>query len=328
MKFRTEVEIAKYPFCIGYNTPTLFIGSCFAENIGAIMRENKMPVLVNPFGVVYNPFSIDRCIENLIQSSEYTDADVQCRNGLWFSYDHHTRFSSQSKEECLRRINSAVGEGRKFLLGVKTLMVTFGTARVYRLKNSDQVVVNCHKVPAKEFDHQLMTVDEIVAIWVNRIAQLLEMNSALKIIFTVSPIRHWKDGAEGNQLSKATLIVAVHKLIVKYPNNAFYFPSYEIMMDDLRDYRFYDDDMLHPSPMAIEYIWNKFEKSFIDRDSAELIGQIHRIIQAVGHRPFNPNTPEHLRFVNQTLLQITQIKENHPEINFDDEVKKLNSQLR
>lgn len=328
MKYRTEVEIAKYPFSIGYNTPTLFIGSCFTENIGAIMRENRMPVLINPFGVVYNPFSIDKCIQNLIESRAYADVDVHCRNGLWYSYDHHTRFSSPSIEECLQRINSAVGEGHKFLLGVKNLVVTFGTARIYRLRSNGEVVVNCHKVPAKEFDHQLMTVDEIVATWSSRIGQLLEMNRALKIIFTVSPIRHWKDGAEGNQLSKSTLIVAVHTLVQMFPNNAFYFPSYEIMMDDLRDYRFYDDDMLHPSPMAIEYIWAKFAKSFIDKESEGLIAQIRKILQAAGHRPFNPATAEHQRFVVQTLSQIAQIAENHSGINFDDEIEKLNSQLR
>ncbi|MCB8963580.1 MAG: GSCFA domain-containing protein [Bacteroidales bacterium] len=328
MKLRTEVEAPKYPFSIGFNTSTLFVGSCFTENVGAIMRENKMPVLVNPFGVVYNPFSIDKSLQSLVENRKYSETDLQFRNGLWFSYDHHTRFSSVSREECLLRINNAVGEGHRFMLGLSNLVVTFGTARVYRLKSSGQVVVNCHKVPAKEFDHQLMSVDEIVAIWSNRIAELLAMNSALRIIFTVSPIRHWKDGAEGNQVSKSTLIVAVHTLVRMFPDNAFYFPSYEIMMDDLRDYRFYDTDMLHPSPMAIEYIWAKFAKSFIDKESEGLIAQIRKIVQAAGHRPFNPATVEHQRFIAQTLTQIAQIMENHSGINFDDEIEKLNSQLR
>lgn len=327
MRFRTEVDINKTPFSIGYNTPTLFIGSCFTENIGAIMRENKMPVIINPFGVVYNPYSICNSLQNLIENKKYTESDIQFKNGLWFSYDHHTRYSAENKNDCMQRINQTINEGHEILNKLQNLVVTFGTARLYRLISNGKVVANCHKVPAKEFDHQLMDVEEIVELWDNLISTLISKNQSLKIIFTVSPIRHWKDGAEGNQLSKSTLIVAVYKLIKKFPDNAFYFPSYEIMMDDLRDYRFYDDDMLHPSSKAIDYIWEKFQKSYIDKNSVEMIAKIQKVMQAVRHRPFNPKTAEHQKFIKQTLLAMEEIKLIFPEVNFDSEIEKLNSQI-
>lgn len=327
MKFRTEVEIPKYPFSIGFDSPSLFIGSCFTENIGAIMRENKMPVLVNPFGVVYNPLSISNSLESILTNRQYEPGDIHFDKGLWYNFNFHTRFSNPNKDECLSNMNSAIGDAHLFLNKLQNLIVTFGTARVYRLKQTNSVVANCHKIPAKEFEHQLMSVDEIVNVWMVLIDKLLAQNNNLRIIFTVSPIRHWKDGAEGNQLSKATLIVAVHKLIAKYPNNAFYFPSYEIMMDDLRDYRFYDDDMLHPSSKAIEYIWSKFESTFLDKESKELLAKINRIKQAIGHRPFNPSTSEHQRFINQTIVSINEIKSKHKQINFDDEIEILKSQI-
>ncbi|MGE0076903.1 MAG: GSCFA domain-containing protein [Bacteroidales bacterium] len=328
MKFRTEVEGVSFPFSIGYRTPTLFIGSCFTENIGAIMRQNKMPVMVNPFGVVYNPYSIYNSLQNLISGKTYNENDLQFRNGLWFSFDHHTRYSMSNVDDCLSRINSAARDGQQFLNKAQNLIVTFGTARAYRLKTENRVVANCHKLPAAEFEHRLMTVDEIVALWRGLIEELIAKNRAIKIIFTVSPIRHWKDGPVGNQLSKSTLIVAVHKLIEHFPDNAFYFPSYEIMMDDLRDYRFYDDDMLHPSPKAIEYIWQTFETNLIDKPSVDLIGKIHRIVQAVGHRPFNPNTSEHKRFVQKTLDAIDEICRDFPFVNFEEEIATLRSQIQ
>lgn len=328
MKFRTEVDIPKYPFNIGFDTPSVFIGSCFTENIGAIMRENKMPVLVNPFGVVYNPLSICNSLVSILDNKRYAEDDIHFSKGLWYNFDFHTRFSNPNKLECLNNMNSAIGNAHSFLSKLQNLVVTFGTARVYSLKQTNSVVANCHKIPAKEFEHQIMTVDEIVDTWSMLIERLIEKNINLKIIFTVSPIRHWKDGAEGNQLSKSMLIVAVHKLIVKFPNNAFYFPSYEIMMDDLRDYRFYDDDMLHPSPKAIEYIWSKFEGAFLDKSSVDLLAKINKIKQAVGHRPFNPNTSEHQKFLNQTVASIKEIVQEHPFVCFDEELSILNSHIQ
>jgi hypothetical protein len=320
MEFRTEVEVDNFPFSLGYATPTLFCGSCFTENIGGIMRTLKMPVLVNPFGVVYNPISVAQVLQRSVAGKTYNADELQFRDGLWFSFDFHSRFASPDRNACLTQLNEAVSSAKVFIETAQCILATFGTARVYKLKDSGEVVSNCHKVPAVEFEHKLLTVDEVVEIWSNLITMLLRLNPSLKFILTVSPIRHWKDGAIGNQLSKSTLIVAVHRLVEIYSDKVFYFPGYELMMDDLRDYRFYDDDMLHPSPKAIEYIWNKFSRALVDNDSMKLAAQIQKIIQAAGHRPFNPNTLEHKRFVDKILKAIQDIKLIHPSLNFEREI--------
>jgi len=291
------------------------------------MVERKMPVLVNPFGVVYNPISVKLVIERLVQATPFKESDLNFRNGLWYSYLHHSTYSSPSKEKCLETINSEQFSASEFIRSSKHILVTFGTARVYYLKENDSPVANCHKVPANEFRNRLLSVDEIVINWSNLLNKLLTQIPDLKIIFTISPVRHWKDGAIGNLQSKSILNVAVHELVSKYPNSAFYFPSYEILMDDLRDYRFYADDMLHPSKVAIDYIWEKFKGALIDSKSSILIAEIEKIIAATNHRPFNPNTPEHRTFVTNTLEQIQRIKKENPTLNFSKEEALLHAVL-
>ena len=317
--FRTEVGIKPYPFSLGYSSPTMFCGSCFTENIGSIMVDRKMPISVNPFGVVYNPISVKLVIERILNAKPFEESDLRFRNGLWFSYLHHTSYSSLNKEECLESINTDLHHASEFAKGMKYLLVTFGTARGYYLKENNQPVANCHKIPAKEFDNRLMSVEDILVNWSILIDELLKRNTDLKIIFTISPVRHWKDGASGNQQSKSILNVAIHELIKKYPESTFYFPAYEILMDDLRDYRFYADDMLHPSRVAVDYIWEKFKGSLIDSESIALMKDIERVILAVNHKPFNPNTPEHKEFVVNTLEQIKRIKAANSTLDFSKE---------
>ncbi len=321
--FRTEVKVNLYPFRLNYETPVLFCGSCFAENIGGIMQSYKMPVLVNPNGVVYNPLSVAKVISNVLHGREYSEADLNHRNGVWFSFDHYTRFSSASKDDCLLKINAVSRKANDFIKNAKIIAITFGTARVYRLLPTEQVVANCHKIPAKEFIHTLLTVDEIVSEWSKLMDDILSEFPAMRFLFTVSPIRHWKDGAIGNQLSKAILTVAVHKLISLYPNVAYYFPGYEIMMDDLRDYRFYDTDMLHLSQLAVDYIWQKFSDVLIDGQSLLIAEQVHKIQQALSHRPVNPNSEEFKRFVEITISQIENLIVKYPFLNFDEEMNNL-----
>jgi len=319
MDFRTTIDAPKFPFSISYETPTLFCGSCFTENIGSILQERKLPVMVNPFGVVYNPISVKIVIENIIKERLFTESDLNFMNGLWFSYKHHSSFSSPNKEECLDLINSNLIKASTFAKKMNCLVVTFGTARVYYLKTTSEPVANCHKTPANEFENRLLSIDEIIDNWSEVFDQLLRLKPDLKIIFTVSPVRHWKDGAVGNQLSKSILHVAIHQLVGKYPNNAFYFPAYEILMDDLRDYRFYSDDMLHPSKFAIEYIWERFRESLLDIRTIALISEIDKILQAVNHRPFNPNTTEHKTFIKKILEKIQKVNADHPGIDFEKE---------
>lgn len=319
MDFRTTIDAPKFPFSISYETPTLFCGSCFTENIGSILQERKLPVMVNPFGVVYNPISVKIVIESIIKEKLFTESDLNFMNGLWFSYKHHSSFSSPNKEECLDLINSNLIKASAFAKKMNCLVITFGTARVYYLKTTSEPVANCHKTPAKEFENRLLDVTEIVEEWSELIDTLIKANPDLKILFTVSPVRHWKDGAVGNQISKSILHVAIHQLVDKYPNNAYYFPAYEIQMDDLRDYRFYSDDMLHPSKFAIEYIWERFRESLLDIKTIALISEIDKILQAVNHRPFNPNTTEHKAFIKKILEKIQKVNADYPGIDFEKE---------
>lgn len=324
---RTEVDVKPFPFTIGYNTPMVFCGSCFTENIGQLMVDRKMPIIVNPFGVVYNPTSIKLVLEHIYQAVPLKEKDLNFRNGLWFSFLHHSSFSSPDKEECLNRINANLSQSSTFLQRTKCLLITFGTARVYYLNETNQPVANCHKVPAKEFENRLLSVEEIVLSWSTLIDNLLVQNKDLKMVFTISPVRHWKDGAIGNQHSKSILNVAVHELVKRYPNNAFYFPAYEILMDDLRDYRFYADDMLHPTKVAVDYIWEKFKGSLIDSKSMTTMGEVEKVLDALNHRPFNPTTTEHKAFVGSTLARIEAICSKNSDIQFTEEIKALHERI-
>lgn len=323
MTFRTEINPTKFSFKINHDTPTLLVGSCFTQNIGEKLLFSKIPTLVNPFGVVYNPFSVATCIETILNNSKLNDCDIQFGNDLWFSYSHHSSFAAVDKAQCLDRINTSIEQAHTFIQKTKVLIVTFGTARIYRLKSNGKVVANCHKTPASEFSNELINIESIIEVWNKLIQDLLSKNADLKIVFTVSPVRHWKDGAIGNQLSKSILNVAVHELVEQFPESTAYFPSYEIMMDDLRDYRFYADDMLHPSTSAINYIWEKFQQAAFDTSTLKLIADIEKIRKAASHRPFNPNTESHKVFVQNTLEQIKQINQNYPEIDFNKEISTL-----
>lgn len=323
MTLRTEINVEHFPFEIGHGAPTLLVGSCFTENIGLKLSKSKIPTLINPFGVLYNPTSVGNCIDTLIKNIPITEDELGLANGLWFSYDFHSKFSSPDKAQCINNIRRAIDQGQQFLQKAQVIIATFGTARMYRQKSNNKVVANCHKIAARNFIQQLQEPEEIELQWVNRIEKLLRINPEIKIIFTISPIRHWKDGAAGNQLSKAILHVATHRIISHFPESTHYFPSYEIMMDDLRDYRFYADDMLHPTPLAIEYIWEKFRESVFSKTTNSLIDRIDSITKASQHRPFCQDSESHKKFVQQTLNIIEGIKTKHPEISFDDEIAAL-----
>ncbi len=319
-KFRTKVDVKQFPFSIGYNTPTLMLGSCFTNNIGELLVERKFPVIVNPFGVVYNPTSVALVLNRIINGSAYTEDDLINHNGLWLSLHHHSSFSDASKELCLKKINGELAKAHQFMAKSQRIILTLGTARIYNYKKTRLPVANCHKIPANEFTRHLLSVDEIVNEWNQLIEKILQKQPDQKIVFTVSPVRHWKDGAHGNQISKATLLLAIEQLAANFKESVFYFPSYEIMMDDLRDYRFYADDMLHPSPLAIEYIWEKFYDAFVTTNDQKLIKEVESIIRACQHRPFNANTSQHKEFTAKIRKKITEIERRTDGISFADEL--------
>lgn len=313
--FRTTIHPTPSKNRIAYNTPALFLGSCFTENIGNVMIDHKFPVLINPFGVLYNPSSVRQCLEILLDKRNFNETDLYHFNDQWLSFYHDTEYSNSDKELCLDKINSSLNQARNQLKEAKYLVVTLGTAWVYQFKETEKIVSNCHKIPAKEFNRYKLSVEDIFVQWAKLLNRLEDYNPNLNVIFTVSPLRHWKDGAVQNQLSKSTLILAINH-IMKLFDNVEYFPAYEIMMDDLRDYRFYSDDMLHPSSVAIDYIWEQFKSTYFDDETNKILKEVNKVVQAEKHRPFNKDSEAFKKFTDNTQKKKQELKAKYPFIKF------------
>jgi hypothetical protein len=279
------------------------MGSCFSENIGDKFRESKFCIDNNPFGIVFNPLSIKNGIIRLIENKPYKPDDLILHDDIWCSFDHHSRFSGIDRDEVLQNINQRLNNSAEFLKTADFLFITFGTSFVYELKNNKQVVSNCHKLPSGTFERRSVGIEEIFNDYTYLLNELYKYNPDINVIFTVSPIRHWSDGAHGNQLSKATLLLATDKICNQF-NKTLYFPSYEILLDDLRDYRFYNDDMLHPNSTANNYIWQKVKDSFMDSETILVMDETEKIVQAVNHKPFNPNSDSFRVFTSKSLEKI------------------------
>lgn len=318
MNFRTTINVEPARKVITYSDKVMFIGSCFAAYMGVNMRLCKMPVMINPSGTVYNPVSVLNTLDSLISSKVTSVSDLFCHNGKWISFNHYTDFSSEDPGFLLQKINDTNLNAGKFLGKAGYLIITFGTSRVYRFKDTGTFVSNCHKVPASRFDNELLTVSEIVDPWLTLLDRLSSFNPGLRIIFTVSPVRHWKDGAHGNQVSKSVLFLAVEELL-KHRSGPEYFPAYELQMDDLRDYRFYADDMLHPSSPAIEYIWEKFSERYFDNPTKSLQREIQKITKSASHRFITDSQTERKVFAENMLSLISKMEDRHFDIDFNAE---------
>lgn len=317
MDFRTEVNIRPSENRIAYTTGVLFMGSCFAENIGSVMKELRFPIEVNPFGVNYNPSSVARNLWTLMKAREYTAEDLHSYNDKWFSFDHHSRFSNPDRDACLENINNHIRGANRQLKEAKFLLLTWGTARVYVHKESANVVSNCHKLPAASFSRHLLTVTQIVDTYTKLFAALRKENPDLRVILTVSPVRHWKDGAEANSVSKASLLLAAYRLCEMF-SYCDYFPAWEIAMDDLRDYRFYEDDLVHPNSQMISYIWEKFSGAWVSEESLVLSRRIRKLVDARKHRPFDPGSETHLEFCKKQLKETRKLAEDHPYLDLSE----------
>lgn len=322
MNFRTEIKIERAKQDICHRNKIVSFGSCFSENIGERLASLKFDILVNPFGILYNPESIRVSAERLMDGSPLSEKEIFENQGLWHSFLHHSRFSKTSPGEFLANANDALTSASAFLKCSDLLLITFGTAWVYRLKESGSIVSNCHKLPGNLFFRERLSVDEIVKNYNSLLASLNRINPSLRVIFTVSPIRHWKDGANGNQLSKATLLLAIEE-ICKRNSNCEYFPAFEILMDELRDYRFYADDMLHPSSAAVEYIWERFSDCYFSDETKGLIREIAKISASANHRPFNSDNERHAIFKKNLLAQIEKLSAKHPNLDFAKEIDRL-----
>jgi hypothetical protein len=323
MEFRTQVAIPAPAFDFSYQDDVMLLGSCFAEHIGTKLDDAKFAVDVNPFGILYNPASVASSLKALLHPAAFSPGELFEHEGLFHSFAHHSRFSAPSPEESADKINRRLLASAANLGKASRLILTFGTAFVYRLKSTGQLVSNCHKLPDKMFVREILSVDAIRAEWNTLLLSLWEQNPDIKLLFTVSPVRHWKDGAHQNQLSKATLLLAIDALQKKYPERIAYFPAYEMMMDELRDYRFYAGDMLHPSPVAIDYIWECFTRHCLARESQAILKEWSAIQKAMNHKPFQPQSEEYRRFISQTLLKAEQISRKFPYFDIVKEIEQL-----
>jgi len=317
--FRTILPVQRAPFSIGHSDRLLLIGSCFTENIGARLNSGKFPIYINPFGIVYNPVSMTHSLNYLLLDNQQFEENNLFENaGLWHSWEHHGHFSRPERAATLAGINTAVKTAKEHLKKTNRLLLTLGTADVFRLRSTGRVVANNHKMPGALFEQGRISVAETT----ERVTAVLEkikiQNPDLQVIMTVSPVRHIRNGLVENQRSKATLLLACEQ-ICQALSFAHYFPAYELLLDDLRDYRFYADDMLHPSKVAADYIWQFFGDTFFSEETRRLYARIEKITAAMQHRTFHPETPEHRAFARAQLVAIEQLSEEFPELDFSTE---------
>ncbi len=313
MNFRTPIHPKSFPFDINHKSKLIFFGSCFSDNISQKLINGGFSATANPFGVLYNPISVKNGIDTLLKEKQFDEKDLVQYNGLYHSFLHHGSFSSVSAEDLLEKINNSNKTGIEILKNTNVIFITFGTAYVYRYLKTNKIVSNCHKIPAKEFEHFALTIEDIVLEYQTILEQLKSLTPNIKIVFTVSPVRHWKDGAHENQLSKSILHIAISELEKQF-DFVYYYPSYELIMDDLRDYRFYSKDMVHINPQAVDYIYQHFQDSFYSAETKAIEQQVLKLKQALNHRPFNPNTKVHQEFLERTKDKIIQLKQEYPEI--------------
>ena len=311
MELSTRVIIQESSIRINYNSRLAFFGSCFADNISAQFASKKFKVFANPFGTVYNPLSIEHNIQNIAEANVFGEQDVfkdERSDGLWHSWDAHSTLSASSREECIAKLNNACAQAREFLQQADTAFITIGSAFVYSLKG--KVVANCHRQDPRLFERRLISVEEASQSIQRTVSLLRQTNRDIRIVFTVSPIRHLGDGAHGNNLSKATVLLAINKALDEA--NATYFPSYEIMMDELRDYRFYNDDMIHLSKTAEEYIFERMVETYCDSTTQAHISQVEKFLKMANHRIQDENSPASLELKQKIATQAKELEKSIP----------------
>ncbi|WJJ96317.1 GSCFA domain-containing protein [Algibacter luteus] len=310
MNLQTQIPFSKKSNnLIDYKSNILLLGSCFSENIGEKLEYHKIQNTQNPFGILFHPAAIERLIANAIEHKQYTEKDVFFHNEQWHCFEAHSQLSHTSKEALINGLNANLNSTFNKLQNATHIIMTLGTAWAYRYLKTGEFVANCHKVPQSEFEKVLLSVEDITETLKNIIAQIRSINYNVEVVFTVSPIRHIKDGFIENTQSKAHLISSIHQII---GNKSSYFPSYEIMMDELRDYRFYSEDMIHPNQTAINYIWERFKMVWISEDSYSIMDEVDTIQKGLRHKPFNPDSDAHKAFVEKLQARILKLKAQFP----------------
>ena len=316
MQFTTKIPVQKSDFPIDYDSKVMLFGSCFAENMGKKFDYFKFQATTNPFGIIFNTVSLEKLIRRAVENRTFTENDIFFHNDLWHCYEVHSELSNSDKDSFLESLNDIIRSTNKQLNDSTHIIITLGTSWVYRNIESNEIVANCHKIPQKQFTKELLSIHQTEESLQSIISVIHSANPNCNFILTVSPVRHIKDGFTENTLSKAHLVAAIHKTITNHKSHITYFPSYEIMMDELRDYRFYAEDMLHPNQTAIDYIWIQFFENYVSESVFGLMNEICSIQKGLQHRPFNPNTENHQKFLNQLDLKIKVIKNQYPFIKF------------
>lgn len=316
MQFSTPIPIQKSNFPIDYNSKIVSLGSCFAVNIGEKFEYFKFQNSINPFGILFHPLALEKIISKAILNEKFGDDDVFFHNERWHSFDVHSDLSVADKELFLKTLNANLESLSANLSECSYVIITLGTSWVYRNIETDLVVANCHKVPQNNFKKELLSVEEIRNSLEKITATISSINEKAKIIFTISPVRHIKDGFVENQWSKANLITALHQIINHKSEIINYFPSYEIMMDELRDYRFYAEDMIHPSQTAINYIWKRFSETYISDEALSTMQEIESIQKGLNHRSFNAESEQHLFFLAKLQQRISVLIREFPFMKF------------
>ena len=316
MKLQTNIPLEKQPHnLIDYQSKVLLLGSCFVENIGDKFDYFKFESLQNPFGILYHPRAIENLVLNAINEKEYDDSDVFHHNERWHCFDAHSDLSSNSKEEILNNLNDSIKQTNQQINKSSHIIITLGTAWAYRFIETDTIVANCHKIPQKKFLKQIQSVKNIIESLEAIIELIKSVNPTASILFTASPVRHIKDGFVENTQSKSHLISAIHQ-VVEPRKNIHYFPSYEIMMDELRDYRFYSEDMLHPNKTAVNYIWERFQSVWISSESIQTMEEVDTIQKGINHRPFNPKSEQYKEFLQKLEVKKSKLQSQYPHIVF------------
>lgn len=316
MKLSTPVPVYPQDPKIDHHSRVFLMGSCFVENIGEKLDYYKFQNLRNPFGILYHPLALENFLLRTVNAYEYTETDVFYYNERWHSFAAHSVLSDPSREKLVANLNAQSQQSLEFLKKATHIIITLGTSWVYRSRESKETVANCHKLPQSNFTKEITSVEEIERSLVSIISILRSINPEVQMIFTISPVRHLKDGVVENQQSKAHLITALHKVLNDSEYKNAYFPAYEIMMDELRDYRFYAEDMLHPNATAIQFIWNKFTNAWCSENTLNTITEIEQIQKGLSHRPFNESSDSHREFLRKLNVKIQNLNSQFPHIDF------------
>lgn len=326
MKFRFELNVKKMQLPLQHLHQLFLIGSCFTENIGEKLRNTKFSILENPHGILFNPVSVAEALNDYIENRNYTEADLFYYNEAWHSWKHHSRFSGLTQQDVLQKINASITQAHHFLKQADYVFITLGSAWTYQLTElannavPGSVAANNHKAPAAWFQRKLLSAVAVSEVLQTVLEKLSRFNPNLKIIFTISPVRHLREGAVENNRSKAALIQAVHE-VVESTSNSYYFPAYELVIDDLRDYRFYAEDLVHPNYQATQYVWEKFVGACTTAETQKLMEEIGQIRLAYTHKPFNPTSAQHQKFLKTFLEKTEDLQKQYPYLDFTKELE-------